>query len=184
MSFVSVGDGHLVAATFFDGLLAMVTIYFDDSGTHAQSSVAIAAAYVGSVEQWKFFERDWKDANAAEHFGVFHMADFSAHAKPFDTKEWYDEAKRTRTLHRFSKRVILKRVRNSTWWVWLPEQGGSLAIAGSGHSCLACLYRYEGSGFGRIADSRCGKKDNGIPAQNRILRCQTVNQTAGQCDSD
>lgn len=93
--------GHLILSTFFGegagGLMAFVTVYFDDSGTHKESSTAVAACYVSTVEQWKLFERDWKYIDNLEGFGTFHMADFAAGEEQF--KNWTDE-KRKRVLDR------------------------------------------------------------------------------------
>jgi len=55
-----------------------ITIVFDDSGTHPESSVAVAACYASTVEQWKEFERNWNDAKRDAHFDIFHMAKFAA----------------------------------------------------------------------------------------------------------
>lgn len=73
-------------------------VYFDDSGTHTASNIAIAAAYVSTVEQWRKFEQDWKSINDREGFGVFHCSDFYGRFRPFDTKEWKDKEKWDRTL--------------------------------------------------------------------------------------
>lgn len=70
-----------------DDFMAMLTVYFDDSGTHEQSEIAVAACYVSDVRRWRDFESAWlsilAEAGIAEH--GFHMADFVAHAKPYDT---------------------------------------------------------------------------------------------------
>jgi hypothetical protein len=87
--------------------MALVTVNFDDSGTHTQASTAVAACYASTAEQWKEFERNWKDAEQDEHFGVFHMADFAACQKQF--KGWSD-AKRERVLDRLC-RIIRVRAR-------------------------------------------------------------------------
>ena len=76
----------------------MFTLYCDDSGTHPKSDVAVAGCYISTLEQWTEFKRNWDEANAREHFGVFHMADFVAKKKPFDTPEWNDQPKRDRTI--------------------------------------------------------------------------------------
>jgi Protein of unknown function (DUF3800) len=55
----------------------LLTIYFDDSGTHAQSPVAIAAGYVTSDEQWDYFSRDWNRIRGEENLPVIHMADYN-----------------------------------------------------------------------------------------------------------
>jgi len=78
----------------------MFALYCDDSGTHAQSPIAVAAGFVAPMLQWEHFRKDWKAADAAERFGVFHMADFVAHQKQFALPEWRDERKRDRTLRR------------------------------------------------------------------------------------
>ena len=80
--------------------MAMFSLYCDDSGTHFQSDIAIAACYVATVDQWKEFNRNWEEANQAEHFGVFHMADFVARKEQFASPEWQDDEKRHRTLCR------------------------------------------------------------------------------------
>jgi hypothetical protein len=76
----------------------MFTLYFDDSGTDAQSEVAVAGAYVATVEQWAEFKRNWEEVNEREKFGIFHMADFVARREQFTLPEWKDEPKRKRTV--------------------------------------------------------------------------------------
>lgn len=81
-----------------DSLLAMFTLYCDDSGTHPKSDVAVAACYVSTVEQWTHCKRNWDEANDRENFGVFHMADFVAKQDQFKAPQWQDSAKRGRTI--------------------------------------------------------------------------------------
>ncbi len=90
--------------------MAMFTLYCDDSGTHAQSDIAVAACYVSTVEQWERFKRSWDEADEKERFGVFHMADFVARKEPFDSPEWAEQAKRDRTMNRLIN-IIRTRVR-------------------------------------------------------------------------
>jgi hypothetical protein len=78
----------------------MLTLYCDDSGTHAQSNIAVAACYISSPEQWTEFQRNWAEVNAREAFGVFHMADFVAKQQQFCPAEWADQAKRDRTIRK------------------------------------------------------------------------------------
>lgn len=78
-------------------LMAMMTVYFDDSGTHTQSDIAIAACSVSDVMRWEFFESEWNavlDETGIREPG-FHMAEFVARQSPFD--RWNDE-KRDRVL--------------------------------------------------------------------------------------
>jgi hypothetical protein len=37
----------------------MLCTYFDDSGTHANSSVVVIGGLIGTTEQWKIFNRGW-----------------------------------------------------------------------------------------------------------------------------
>jgi hypothetical protein len=76
----------------------MFTLYCDDSGTHSESDIAVAACYISTVEQWTEFNRNWNEVNARENFGVFHMADFVAKKEQFASLEWNDQTKRDRTL--------------------------------------------------------------------------------------
>jgi len=64
----------------FDGWIWMfnIEVYFDDSGTHAESPIAVAACYAATKTQWDEFVRNWDDARREEGFDVFHMADFAA----------------------------------------------------------------------------------------------------------
>jgi len=76
-------------------LMAMITVYFDDSGTHAESEIAVAACLVSNVERWgeRGFAKEW--AEILDCAGIrnegFHMAEFEARRKPYDT---WDEDKR------------------------------------------------------------------------------------------
>jgi hypothetical protein len=87
---------HLVLTIFHDtgkgGIVNFVTIFFDDSGTHPESSIAVAACYASTVEQWKAFERNWDDAKQSANFGTFHLVDFAAGHGEF--KGWSDTKKR------------------------------------------------------------------------------------------
>ena len=76
----------------------MFTLYFDDSGTHPQSDIAVAACYVSTVEQWTCFKKNWEEASARHQFGIFHMADFVSKNKQFSKPEWNDQSKRDRTI--------------------------------------------------------------------------------------
>lgn len=88
---------HLIASIFApgsekNGIMNFLTIFFDDSGTHPESSIAVAACYAASVEQWKEFERNWNDAKSEIGFNKFHMADFAAGYGEF--ADWSDSKRR------------------------------------------------------------------------------------------
>ena len=75
-----------------EDLMAEFTVYFDDSGTHNESDIAVAACFLSDVPRWTDFEKAW---NAALHdAGLldkgFHMADFVARQSPY---RWNDPSK-------------------------------------------------------------------------------------------
>ena len=87
---------HLILSIFQGkgkrGVMSFVTVHFDDSGTHTESQIAIAACYAAHVEHWKKFERGWNRAKKNLGFNVFHMADFAAGHGEFT--DWSDSKKR------------------------------------------------------------------------------------------
>ena len=87
----------------------MLSLYCDDSGTHDASPFAVAACLVAPVIQWEHFVKDWEAADAAEEFGVFHMADFVARRKQFAQPKWLDQEKRERTLKRLINIITTRR---------------------------------------------------------------------------
>src|SRR5690349_14923735 len=100
---------HLAASVFpggwKDALFCMFTVYFDDSGTHPESNIAVAACYVGTCDQWTCLVRDWEAAQADEGFDVFGMADILNGAREF--RQW-SEDKRDRVIRRL---ITIARVR-------------------------------------------------------------------------
>ena len=56
----------------------MFEAYFDDSGTHRSSELAIAACYVSTRRGWLEFEKAWNVIRKEEGFDFFHMVDFAA----------------------------------------------------------------------------------------------------------
>lgn len=61
-----------------DRQTAMFTAYFDDSGTHKQSDIAIAACYISTKNSWQSFVEEWDVIRREEGFDAFHMAEFVA----------------------------------------------------------------------------------------------------------
>ncbi len=72
--------------------MSFITVHFDDSGTHLESPIAIAACYAAKVERWKKFERNWNKAKKKFGFETFHMAEFAANKGEFEG--WGDSKKR------------------------------------------------------------------------------------------
>lgn len=70
--------------------MALVTVYFDDSGTHKQSRIAVAGCFLSDVRRWGELEDKWDDVLSQAGIRVcgFHMADFEARVPPFD---WSDD---------------------------------------------------------------------------------------------
>jgi hypothetical protein len=66
--------------------MAMMTVYFDDSGTHHQSDIAVAACLVSDVMRWESYESEWNSVldEAGIRESGFHMAKFVARRSPFD----------------------------------------------------------------------------------------------------
>jgi hypothetical protein len=60
------------------GLIAMFQAYFDDSGTNADSEIAVAACYISTNRGWDEFTAEWDEARWQEGFEAFHMAEFVA----------------------------------------------------------------------------------------------------------
>lgn len=67
-----------------DGALAMMSAYFDDSGTHRGSAVIVTAGLVGTVDQWAALEKAWAVELSAPICGLkdpipyFHMTECQA----------------------------------------------------------------------------------------------------------
>ena len=77
--------------------------YCNDSGTDANTPVAVAACYIASREQWDFFVRNWDEVREREGFDVFHMCEFMAKPeaghKPFC--DW-DNVKKDRVYRKLA----------------------------------------------------------------------------------
>lgn len=83
--------------------IAVYETYVDDSGTSAQSQIAIAACYVSTIGGWKKFCQEWDIVREEEGFDVFHMAEFVA--KPDQGHmPWcqWDNKKRERVYQRLA----------------------------------------------------------------------------------
>jgi Protein of unknown function (DUF3800) len=124
---VSSGFDHLACALFpcGEGFMSFFTVHFDDSGTHKESSIAVASCFVASVEQWKEFNRNWAEVNKNEEFGTFHMADFAFGSQQFKT---WDDTKKERILGRLCN-IISTRV-SAGWSVAVTKRDYDEIIVG------------------------------------------------------
>jgi hypothetical protein len=68
--------------------VACVTLYLDDSGTHLQSPVAIAAAWVSPVPRWNRFMEDWERSKTRHGFECFHTAECVARNPKSEFATW------------------------------------------------------------------------------------------------
>src|ERR1044071_6141048 len=70
--------------------------YFDESGTHG-SPILTLAGYIGTIEQWAEFSREWDELLRHEGLTHFHMSKFEARRGEF---EGWDNERRLRVQKR------------------------------------------------------------------------------------
>jgi hypothetical protein len=94
----------MLARTDIDWLVSMYETYIDDSGTNAQSEIAIAACYVSTESGWRKFVKEWDIVRTEEGFDAFHMAEFVA-PRNQGHRPWcdWDNSKKDRVYHRLAK---------------------------------------------------------------------------------
>jgi hypothetical protein len=83
--------------------MAMFSVYFDDSGTDKGSAVAVAACYIGTSDQWKCLEADWRQVGDREGFATFHMSECLASTGEFKGWEWEKKDRVIKTLISITK---------------------------------------------------------------------------------
>jgi hypothetical protein len=83
----------------------MYTAFFDDSGTHPDSEIAVAACYVGANEQWERHASDWNRAKVLEKFNVFGMADVLGGGGEF---RFWPSGKRIQVIRRLIRLTTLR----------------------------------------------------------------------------
>jgi len=74
----------------------MFEAYFDLS-TAARADALVVAGYIAAGDQWKHFDREWKEFLADEDLTFFHMTDCENRRKEF---EGWDEKRKLRAIKR------------------------------------------------------------------------------------
>ena len=84
--------------------IAVLTAYFDDSGTHAGSKVVLWAGFLAPEHRWLALDEEWRALLTKWKISAFHMS----HCMALDGEfEGWREAERDRCIFEF-RAVILK----------------------------------------------------------------------------
>jgi Protein of unknown function (DUF3800) len=75
-----VGELSRAVLADYDGVIAVLKTYMDESGTHDESPVVTVGAYIARPEEWKNWTRDWNRQKrrvppARKPIKVFHAVD-------------------------------------------------------------------------------------------------------------
>jgi hypothetical protein len=90
--------------------VAAITVYFDDSGTHPTSRMAVAFVWIAPFKMWQRFNAEWDRARKKHGFEVFHISECMANNKDSefaDKKIWNEEKKRA-VLRRLIQIIIMR----------------------------------------------------------------------------
>lgn len=116
-----------------DVLLAMFTVYLDDSGTDPNQSVAIATALIIPASRIVALDKEWQTLATKENFEHFHTAPCLAGNKKEGFGDW-DEAKKFRVLRRarqigkkFGLTAISLSVKKADYDAVIPQEFRELA---------------------------------------------------------
>ena len=93
---------HLAYSVFLNHnpevrLMAMFTVYFDESGTHTESEAVSVGGYLSTVDQWERFQNSWDEILKEAGIEFFHMTDHQNRQGPY--KNW-SEFKHRRVLEK------------------------------------------------------------------------------------
>jgi hypothetical protein len=100
MNLVNDSFSHLSQAVFASApsdLFAMLTAYLDDSGTSPSNDVLVVAGYVGTVLQWKRFEKKRASLLSDHKVKIMHRADLENFKNEFEN---WNPDKRTKFVVR------------------------------------------------------------------------------------
>jgi hypothetical protein len=114
-SYAAIQNQQTLAESLFishsNGLWAMLTAYFDESGTQGSSPILVVAGLVSESKQWLKFSNEWARALERANAPYFHMKEFAHGVGAF--KGWKQEQKDNLILHLIN--IIMRRVK---WRVW------------------------------------------------------------------
>jgi hypothetical protein len=89
-------------------LMAMFTVYLDESGTHDKSKAVVVAGCIATVNQWTFFEREWREMLEREGISIFHRNDLENFKGEFKEEYGWNPARRARVV-RLAQGIIKRR---------------------------------------------------------------------------
>jgi Protein of unknown function (DUF3800) len=100
----------------------MYQLYCDDSGTHAASPIAVAAAYVSTERGWATFESQWNAICSREGLEYFHMTDFVASVANPEIKPYgdWDRGRRERVFSDFVR--VINENKRAGFAVAVPKE--------------------------------------------------------------
>jgi hypothetical protein len=141
------------------GLWAMLSAYFDESGTHPNSPICVVAGLVAPPLQWERLTVEWQRVLDSEGLPDFHMKDFAHSRNAF---EGWDKERRDRLIRRLIP-IIKRRVNKRVWTAVVMEQYRQLLVGDTndehayGLCALGCASRL------RWLALQTGKQDFYIP---------------------
>src|SRR6266849_3215573 len=74
------------------------TAFFDESGTHLDSTVVVVGGYVASEDQWFMFRQEWEDMLHREGIPAIHRVSLENFRGNFARENGWDETRRVRLL--------------------------------------------------------------------------------------
>lgn len=93
-------------------ILAMITAYFDASGTHGPSSIVAVAGYASTKFQWHSFRAEWKRLLRKEKISVVHMSELESLQGEFSPKRGWTKERREKFIHKAAA-IIAHRTRTA-----------------------------------------------------------------------
>lgn len=89
-------------------LMAVLRVYFDESGTHKGSGALVVAGYLANDRLWDRFDTEWSNLLRREGLAAFHMTDCENLRGEF--RGW-DESRRRRVVQ-----TVTAIIRRCTWF--------------------------------------------------------------------